>query len=242
MLVIGIILGTISPVILAISSNLSQNATQNKQNALMAQKGELSPFKIDMSQDILLDLGSVQEAESAQALARGVNLANLIYLGGNWPFQISFENNKISVSANITDSNNQIVATIRNNIWKSDSPNSPQIGDRNYNNYAFEIIDNNNITIFNVRVVRSNEIQIGGLLNIGGEQVLISDNGGGILSNPSQQNISDLLIPIFKYPSTQYLGELINPKYLQSLPTDTSNTMMSEAFTLTIIGFAFLRG
>jgi large-conductance mechanosensitive channel len=237
LLVIGIILGVFSSVFLYGSGNISQDASQNRQNVLMAQKGEVLPFKMNMTSDVTLYLGNNKEVTSAEALVQGVNLANFLYLNGNFPFQIGFSDDKMSVSANITDSNNQLVATIRNNVWKSDSPNSPQIGDRNYNNYAFEVIDNNNITIFNVRVVGSNEIQIGGLFNLGGTQTLVSDNGGGILGSPSQQNITQLLTPLFKYPSSNYLGELVNPTYLRSLPTDTSDAMIFEASILTIIGF-----
>ncbi|HUW49362.1 MAG TPA: hypothetical protein VMW36_11520, partial [Patescibacteria group bacterium] len=136
----------------------------------------------------------------------------------------------MSISANVTNSNDQIVSYVEDNDWKSASPTSMQIWDRNYNDYAFEILDVNKIPIFNVRVVGPNEIQIAGLFNAGsGTRVLISNEGGGIIGNPTQQDIKDTLVPIFKYPSEFSLGLLVNPTYLSSLPLDTSDKMFADA-------------
>ena len=237
LLVIGLISAGCSPIVLKIASDKELEASQIRQDAIMAVRGELMPFEVNMSKDFVIDLGNCQMIQSAQALAQGIDVVNAINFGSSWPFLIGFKDNKMSISANITNSNNETVAYIENNNWKSLSPTSIQIGDRNYNDYAFEVVDISMVPIFNVRVVGANEIQIGGLFNVGSWKVLISDNGGGIMTEPSQQNITDLLTPIFKYPSDKYLGELINPTYLSSLPTDTSDKILSESSVLTIVGY-----
>jgi hypothetical protein len=84
----------------------------------------------------------------------------------------------LSISANITNSENEVVAYIQNNTWKSVSPDSMQIGDRNYNAYAFEIVDMNYVPIFNVRIVGPNDIQIGSVFEGNNSTTLISNNGG----------------------------------------------------------------
>jgi|SRR5271157_184994 len=235
LLVTGLILSVVcSPIIFHVASDTQQEALQNRQSVIDAVKGELIPFDMNMSEDFVVDLGNCNTTQTAEYLAQGYEL-NPICVGSSSLIQIGFSDNKMSISANITNSDNELVGYIENNTWKSVSPNSLQIGDRNYNNYAFEIVGPNMVPIFNVRVVGPNEIQIGGLFDSG--TVLISDNGGGILGNPSPQNISELLTPLFKYPSDKHTGELVNPTYASGLPTDNSDKMLFESSLLSIIGY-----
>jgi len=45
----------------------------------MALKGEITPFEINPSKEVLLHLGTVTLGDSVQGLAQGVDLAGLIY-------------------------------------------------------------------------------------------------------------------------------------------------------------------
>lgn len=237
--VVGLIIAAFSTVFFQLASTEQQEATKNRQDSIMAAKGELMPFKMNMSEDFVVDLGGNIVAHSAQELAQGVDAVRGIGVGFDWPFQIIFSGSKILISANVTNSDNQVVGRITNNTWRSERPDSMAIGDRNYNDYAFEILDINMMPIFNVRVVGSNQIQISGLFHGNNNTALISDNGGGVWANPSQQQINDLLTPMFKYPSSEYAGKLINPTYLTSLP-DTSDKMFFEASVLTVVGYVFI--
>jgi hypothetical protein len=235
LIVIGALLLAVALVVSNSASEEKTQALQDQQNAIMATRGELVPFDMNMSEDFVVKLGSNTFSTNAQALAQGFDPVSVLNLGSSWPFQIGFSNGKMSISANITNSNNEVIAYIENDSWKSVSPNSMEIGDRNYNVYAFEIVDLNTIPIFNVEILGSNTIQISGVFNMAGGKVLISDNGGGIIGNPSEQNITQNLVPIFKYPSSEYLGELINPAY--PTPPDTWDGMFSDASVKTNVSY-----
>lgn len=241
LVIIGVLLLVCSAWASNHSTSESSDAQKIKEEAIVAVRGQLMPFDMDMTKDFTLDLGNSKEILSAQAIAEGFDVVNMIKFGQGWPFQIGFKDNKMSISANITNPNNETVGYIVNNTWKSASPNSMQIGDRSYNDYAFEILDLNMIPIFNIRVVGPNEIQIGGLFDVGiGSQVLISDNGGGIMVTPTEQEIKEFLVPIFKYPSDEYLGQLINPTYMSSSLTSTSDRMFADASFWMYSSYVFL--
>lgn len=239
LLVIGLLLSVICcPIILKVASDKGQDAIQLREKAIMAVKGELMPFEMDMSKDFVIDEGGNTVVHSAQELAQGIDATFGIGIGFSWPFKIVFNDNKILISADIIDSNNELVGYIRNNTWKSVSPDSVQIGDRNYNDYAFEIIDANMAPIFDVRVVGPNEIQIGGLFHNGNMTALISNNGGGVWSNPSNQQISALLTPMFNYPSNSHFGELFNPTIAQKSTNILADKAQSESNLFSILGYA----
>jgi hypothetical protein len=71
--------------------------------------------------------------------------------------------------------------------------------DRNYNDYAFEVIDANGIPVLQVYVQSGNLIFVNGLFYIAGVRYLASPSA--FMDRPTEQEISGALAPIFKYPS-----------------------------------------
>lgn len=83
---------------------------QEQQDATNAIRGELIPFNLDFSKPFVVNLGNNILSCSAQDLANGFDPTNLIFIGSGWPFQITFNNNKISISATIVNSKNETIA------------------------------------------------------------------------------------------------------------------------------------
>ena len=177
-------------------------------------RGELSSYQIDPNKKVILHFGTNQVSQSLDALARGVDIASMgITVGISWPFQVTFEDNKLLVSANITNAYGEFIGWIRNNNWKSISPDSLVIGDRNYNDHAFEVVDEYYNPIFSVQIIGSNEIRIAGIFRNDNETAIISNKGGGIWVNMSgftRQEIEQVLVPLFRYPSDKYPNQLFN--------------------------------
>jgi len=164
---IRILLLAIGAFLVPIGGLVTEIGWTNRQNAIMSMNGELIPFDVDLSKpfDIMLSAGVTFQYSNID-LANGFNLSTIFPFGINFvddQFRIQFMNNKISVSADIRNSNNTIIAQIVNNEWKTVSPDTLLFWDRNYNAYAFEIIGSNNIPTLQVIMVGSNRIQIGGL-------------------------------------------------------------------------------
>jgi hypothetical protein len=150
----------------------------------------------------------------------------------------------VLISANVTNADLQLVAWFENNTWKC-PPDSLGIGDRNYNSQAFEVVDRNNVSIFSIQIVALNTIQIGGLFKYSdGSVIAISDNGLGAESEPNQATIEKFLVPIFKYPSNKYLGELVNPPNPQNnasnVPLNNWDQLFFEASVINTIGYFVL--
>lgn len=226
MLIVGVVLFVIG------GSVIYPAGVQQEQDAINAIAGKLNPFKLDFSKPFEVNLSSNLFECSVQDLANGYDPTSVVYLGSSWPFNITFNENAISVSIILTDSNNQTIGWVVNNQWKSD-PNSVLIRDRNYNSYAFEIIDRASVPLVQIRLVSSNQIVIGGLFTLkSGRQVAIATNGLGIVTNPTSQNISEMLSPIFKYPSKDHVGELIDPTYSNSM----SNNVLDQSKWTKIMG------
>jgi len=163
-------------------------------------------------------------------------------------FQIQFIDDKLSVSANIRNSDNVTIARIVNNEWKTVDPSTLLFWDRNYNAYAFEIIGSNDIPTLQVIMVGSNKIQIGGLFYTRTGRIYIQpmERGAVLWKNPTDQQLEDAdILRIFKYPALtnpDNLGKIVDPNYPSSDPLAESTLIMVFGFVLASLGtilFAF---
>jgi hypothetical protein len=248
-LVISLILSTVGPsVFLTIAYDLNQQGQKEKQDAITAYTSQINPFRIDTSNSsefFWVDLGGNKAGDTISVISKGCDIVNNeIYLGQKLPIAVNIVGNQLLISANVSNLDNQLVAYFVNNTWKSDTPNMLSIGDRNYNQYAFEIIDRNNVSIFSVRIIGYNEIAIGGLFNSSDELLGISNNGGGAVISPSQEWMKQNLAPIFKYPSNEKdnIGKLVNSNYPQTSPTlppikNDWDSLFFESEFLNVIGW-----
>jgi hypothetical protein len=192
-------------------------ATAEKQNLLDPLRGQITP-KIDPSKPILVVLGGSLGNYSTQELAQGIDLTRLVHIQtGNdtvqFPIQITFRNDNIQVSATIRDEKGNLLADIKDNEWKAVSSDSMNIWDKNYNSFAFEVIEINKFPILQVLVAKENEIRIGFNLysqNISFAATVRPSIFIGLTSTNEQSLRNDT---VFKYPSKTHLGEM-NPIYL----------------------------
>ena len=250
--IIALLLGVLSGISFQLESVNQHDAEQNKQEVLLAGKGELMPFELNQSQPATIVVGTnsviISPDNGSWIVPIGLR-DNNFDLGLNptgesigfdyLPITVRVVNNALYVSTVVYNIEGQEVAYITDNVWKSDTSESLQIGDRNYNPYAFEVIDQNNVSLLNVEITGSNEIKIGGYFFLNGTHLVLSDNGASI-GIFTKEDLVSILQPIFKYPSSNYLGELVNPIYLQNLPLDISNRLFLEAEVLTITGYILL--
>lgn len=213
-----------------------------RQNAIAISKGELNPFKVDMSKPFEViyggSLGIVYD--NPYDLEDGINLSRVIsfgscYAGNN--FKIHFVDNKLSVTDEIKNSDNVTIAQIVDNNWKAD-PNSQLFYARNYNAYAFEIIDSDQTPITQVIMVGPNKLQIGGLLcyNEFGPIYALST---GIMADPSNEDLHSLInTKIFRYPATNpdNLGKMVNSLYPESDPLSESMWIIIASCIMIIVG------
>jgi len=78
--------------------------------------------------------------------------------------------------------------------------------DRNYNGYAFEVIDSDSQPVLQIIVQNQNKIYIGELFYVPCGRVLSTPSL--LIINPSNSQVKNNRQPIFKYPSDQYLGQM----------------------------------
>ena len=140
---------------------------QNRQDAINALNGQLNPFSVNTSKpfDLMLSSGTAFQFNISD-LASGVDLSTLL-----WPLQlasdqikINFNNNKMLVSGDLKDADNDTIAQIVNNTWDAVNPQYKlSFWDRNYNTYAFEIIRSDGVPMLQVAMIGNNKIQIGGI-------------------------------------------------------------------------------
>jgi hypothetical protein len=106
------------------------------------------------------------------------------------------------------------------NIWKNmiEPPiqlrhnkliNRPPDWDFNSNKQAFEIVDSRHLPVFQLIYLNDSYVKLTGLFRDSrGNVVSISDRGAFL--NPGFGMPSSTLIPIFKYPSWKYQGEMVS--------------------------------
>lgn len=214
------------------SLDLIPNGQKDKETAIEALNGEITPFTIDFTQPFIIKLSSdVNFLYNGSDLANGFDLSTLqpftVFNLLSYQFRIQFNNSKMFVSADIKNSNGTLIGQIVNNTWKTVNPDTLLFWDRNYNAYAFEIIGSNDKPTLQVIMVGPNQIQIGGLFyeKTGGSLYIAPETTGAMLYvnvRPDQhleENAS--IITIFKYPcltNSSNLGKMVSPYYPSSDP------------------------
>ena len=145
-------------------------------------------------------------------LKEGINLRRYFNFGFDYPVEIDIIDNKLYVSTLIMNENNETVAIIKDNNWTVND-NEIVARDRNYNEYAFEVIDANLIPRIQVILRPQNMIYIGGYFyTVNGTLLAIP---GISIVNPSPESLDEYIPPIFLYPSDENLGKM-NPEIILS--------------------------
>ena len=121
-----------------------------------------------------------------------------------YPISIEIVDSRLRVSAVIRNKEGEIVAKISNNFWSVD-PNPILVYDRNYNDFALEVVDSDQNPVLQVIVKEQNKILIGGLFHSPHYTILATPEGISI--NPSTLETTEV-DRIFMYPSETNLHKL----------------------------------
>jgi hypothetical protein len=170
--------------------------------------GELEAPEVNITKDFFIQLGGVIIQYGIDDLRRGINLRQVINIGYDYPISINIDDSKLYVSVDILNEKNESIATIERNQWTIN--NNPIIArDRNYNEFAFEVIDAQLIPRVQVILMPNNWIYIGGYYHMGNNTILLVPDG--FIGNPSEEQLStSSQEKIFQYPSDENHGRM-NP-------------------------------
>jgi hypothetical protein len=244
LIIFGIVLSTYALAILVPQGQQQQQIeAQQKEAQLNTVEGTLyNPYQVDLTKDFVIALGKTQVITSSQNLANGFDLIQhtISINDKRVPVQIKFIDNRISVSANVTNADGDLVGWIIENDWRSDSSDSLSIYDRNFSPYAFEIVDRNKVPLLQVEMVGSNKIYVGGLIYVDKGQSILFEKSGWVI-NPSQEELDQFKTQtLFLYPSKDHLGELVNPVSFATAKSDNSIPlsawMINGGFALAVVG------
>jgi hypothetical protein len=251
----GVILLVLGSIITALGGVIITVGLEARQNAILALDGQLSPFPIDTSKQFVVQLGKTKGNEltdisfTSEQLANGIDMNQVFPAasGVGAPFlmnqlKITFLDNKLKVSTIIKDSDNRTIAEIINNEWKTVNPDTLMYWDRNYNAYAFEIIDSDNIPTFQVLMIGPNRIQIGGLFFTSHGTIYFEPRDDGCILHINQ-TIADLQIAniqtLMKHPALtnpDNLGKMTEAYYPSSNPLAESTWTILSGITSAIVG------
>lgn len=225
---IGIIIATIGGCLVTYGWQL-------RNMEIMAMKGEIIPFEVDPNRSIEIQIGGIHVITTLDQLSEGFNLTRYVNLGFDYPFQIRLKERKFLTSIEIRNMDGEIVAKIVDNQWVVNS--NPVIArDRNYNAYAFEVIDSDLIPVIQVVFTAHNKMYLGGLFYVPNGRMLVTPNV--TIFGPSSEDISENIERIFVYPSEQHLGEMVN----QPRPIMESEKLIFIGVILSILGTVFSSG
>lgn len=143
--------------------------------------------------------------------------------GIDFPFQILVKDKPL-ISTTLRSIDNKVIAVLDNNEWRI-NPNN--YFDRNYDNSTLEIVDQYNIPVFRIELIDSLTIMVNGVF-VNNRKILILTDSVSTLS--IGDNSIEMIIEkckdlrrIFRYPSTQHLGDRIfeGSEYAKSLRSRT---------------------
>ena len=109
-------------VILSILASLTYwygSQVKNKEKELMESNiGELESPEIEEDKIITVQLGGFHFLTNYSEIEKGFNFKDYVMIEGfDYPIKIEFKNNKLYVSAEIYNENNETVAIIKDNEW-----------------------------------------------------------------------------------------------------------------------------
>jgi hypothetical protein len=161
------------------------------------------PFKI-ASEKLTYILGSGSQAATFR-WKRGSGPITKPYanVNGNTPILFRIENDVLSMDLDVFAGDGKSPIIFRDNTLQ----NKPRLWDCNFNEMAFELVDENGKPAFQYIRKSESELQVNGAFISDGIFILADDRGclrqfGG---QPAQTGL--MLKPIFKYPAWKHKGE-----------------------------------
>ena len=165
----------------------------------------------------MVSIGTISTDYTVDELANWVDLTHFIHIEENqktvtFPVKFAFEGNIVHVYAEIKDNNNVTIGTVNDNNWWAANPeNIASVWDRNYNAYAFELIDENKIPVLQISLGQQNKIDIGFSLFSQGLPYYFGITTGTFIGGVSDEDLQQIRSStLFLYPSDDHIGELRN--------------------------------
>lgn len=194
-------------VLVALGTILITYGFELRDMELRVMKGELIPFEVDPQKPIEIQVGGIHVITTIDELSEGFNLTRYVNLGFEYPFQIELKDGKFLTSVEIRNADGEMIAKIVDNQWVVNE-NKVIARDRNYNAYAFEVIDSDLVPVIQVFFTPQNKMYLGGLFYVPTGRMLVTPNS--TILNPSSDDIKENIQPIFLYPSEEHLGAMVN--------------------------------
>ena len=165
------------------------------------------PTFIDMSktnpeQIIFVTLGSVNSGHSLSTLEKEKKTA---FQFNDMKIDMYVMGGRLYIDADVSDGFSEYVVQIRGYSFLV----NPENWDKNFDNNAFEVVNQDWKPVFQLILESQYNIIIYGIFPIPGGGVVWA-NEAGLFLNPSQFETFNL-DPIFKYPSSQFQGQRIMP-------------------------------
>jgi len=232
----AVLMVTFGIVLVAIGTILIAHGFQLRDLELRVMKGELIPFEVDSQKPIEIQIGGIHVIATLDELGKGFNLSQYVYWEGfDYPFKIVLKEGSFLISVTIYNANGEIVAKIVDNQWVVNE-NKIIARDRNYNAYAFEVIDSDLVPVVQVVFSPQNKMYLGGLFYGPTGRMFVTPNV--TIFNPSSDDIKQSIQPIFLYPSEEHLGAMVNQP-----PAITKSTwVISTGAVLFILGSVISSG
>lgn len=226
----GVAFTIFGPLVISYSWQLAENESE-------AMIGKLLPFGIDSQKPIEIQCGGFHIGMTLNQLSEGFNLSRYVNLVGfDYPFHITLKDQRFLVSVDIMNTNGETIAKIVDNHWSVN--NNPVIAyDRNYNSYAFEVIGSDLVPMIQVVFKPQNRMYLGGFFFSSNWTVLLLPNNTSVI-NPSLTDLNESLPRIFKYPSEEHLGEMVEPIPYQ-IPR-VSTQIFNLGVVLTAVGIPLI--
>lgn len=145
------------------------------------------------------------------------DLFGFLYNAG---LRIEAGENGLEISTPIRDRQGHLIVEIKKNHW-SVSPDRSVCWDKNYNNNSLEVMDARGHVVLQIRIF-ADRVQLQGEWHDefgNGNKLMVSPDPsrpGALIpiwrnTEAEQRQASLLIKPIFKYPSSEHWGELIEP-------------------------------
>jgi len=221
--IIGI--GVIAGAILYLVLYLIEQKDKKEEAKKSATTGTIAGKIIEGRDDVTIHFGESHMSISIQSLRAGMQLRPFSFIGDR-NITITLKNESIVVSADFRSLDGEIVAKIVENEWQINPGNK---FDRNYDDNAFEVIDNDLITKFQIDFTDIYNIRIGGSFISNGSLYAFLPNGQslflGLNGRPKEEliRITDNIETLFLYPSENHFGkrrEVPDVKFDPDLITD----------------------
>lgn len=217
--IIGIILAALASYLIWHGTQERQAEIRRQQELEEALTGEIEAPSVDHDKPFMIKYGGMTVILPFQDVQRGLNLRNLINFGMDFPVKVDISEDKIYVTTEVKNDNGETIGKITINNWSVD-PNPLIAYDRNYNDFAFEVIDSDLIPRIQIILRPNNVIFIGGYFT-GPNGSMISTGDffsripAGYEPQPTLEYLREKIHPIFVYPSSDHFGELDPELYNQ---------------------------